>query len=230
VNPDPTPNGLAHALRQVADEIPEPDLASTAWSRGRRARQRRHGGAGVLTILAVVGIWAGLPKEQPAPAPAGEGRVVVTAPVQPTKPTGLPTAPSVSNMLTAGCLQDRGWQASATEDMLSVHLGQDQVQADANAAIRDCAEALGLTTFDQGWPAFVGTEQQDQASVTIYTVYADVTTCLRENDLPYAPAPSQPAFADDVRDGYVDWHPYLSANMGKSLASAMRTCPMPGPP
>lgn len=230
MNSDHTPNGLAHALRQVADEIPEPDLASTAWSKGRRARRRRHGGAGVLTILALAGIWAGLPKEQPAPVPAGEGRVVVTSPVQTPDPTGLPTAPYVSNLLTASCLQDRGWQASATEDTLSVQVGQGRTQPDANAAIRDCADALGITAFDQGWPTFVGTEQQEQASVTIHTVYADVTDCLRENDLPYATAPSQRAFTDDLRDGYVDWHPYLSANMSKSLASAMRTCPMPGTP
>lgn len=232
MNPDPTsPCGLAHALRQVAEQVPEPDVAETTWARGRRVRRRRRSAAGaLLTATVVAGIWVGLPQTPQGVSPAKEDQALVTAPDTTADGTGTTGAPAVWATLTATCLQDRGWQASSTGQVLSIPLDEGVDQAEVDAAVQKCGRELGVATPDQGWSAVVtGTSDGATLAADIYAVYVDVAACLNIEALPVTPAPEQADFTDDFLDGHAEWHPYLAAAAQNLLPQTMQACPMPSP-
>lgn len=231
MNPDPTaPPGLVHALRQMAEQVPDLDVAEATWARGRQVRRRRRstvGGALTLTVLA--GIWGGLREVAQDLSLASEDRVLVTAPDTTVAGAGTADAPGVWATLTAACLQDRGWEASSTGPFLSI---QDEPgdQEDPDAAVEQCSRELGVATPGQGWSAIVSeTSDEVTLAANIHAVYFDVATCLRIEGLPLRPVPELTDFTDDFLDGprRAEWHPYLAAAEQNLLLQAMQACPMP---
>lgn len=230
MNADPAaPRGLPHALRQVADQVPEPDLAETTWARGRRVRRRRRGATGAaLTATLIAGIWVSMPRLPQDVSPATQDQTLVTAPDTLVDGTGAPD-PAVWATLTAACLQDRGWQASSTGHVLSIP-DQGIAQAEVDTAMEECGRDLGVAMPQQGWSAVV-TETSDGRALAadVYAVYLDVATCLRSESLPVTPAPELADFVDAFIQGHAGWHPYLAAAADDVLPQALQACPMPRP-
>lgn len=221
-----THDRLHSALDIAARQVPQPDLARAAWSRGRRVR-RRHRAAAVITgasalALASGGLWLASTSrsapEHTAPAAATTEELSLAPPAD-----RIPPELRIWLERKVTCLDGFGVETHLDADGgLTLWARRTSPSPGLDQSSRLCDARTGLPIPLEGQ----FTEEQVDA---IHEVYRDGWSCLDRAGLPTEPDPGREEFVRSYLTAQTDpaappaWNPWARVDTPAMLV----TCPAP---